>query len=564
VIEQLTALIREHGFDAAHAIMVRPLGEGFQIVSGHNRVKAALLSGLTTIWAWPREMTDEQAYMQLVLANTQGELSPLERGLHALRSGMTVSAYATSVRRPRTSVQHEVEAARVAEVIDLDHSQIPFWCLVHIHPAKRWFWPVLIAKATRGDGLTGDKMRDLVRDRQLKDAPEQRWAFAWDRIAERVVEGKMPLDDVREMLAMFQHYVDVLGDTDVHPDTLLPGTVDMVLEGHNVASPSQLQQVLRPLLAELEDPASAQGRAVSLFAIVSLDQWGGLDDATKRILLDPQRLPATGTFNLQSGPGIEWAKYSWNPITGCLHDCPYCYARDIATLGNTARAFPHGFAPAFKPVHLNTPNNMRPPRGAAHDQRERNVFCGSMSDWWGRWVPVEWIHAVLTAIGDAPWWTFLTLTKFPKRMAEFELPANMWAGTTVDLQARVRNAEAAFADINASVRWLSIEPMLENLRFSRLDLFQWIVIGGASVSSRTPEWKPPMAWIVDLLAQAREAGVPVYMKPNLLGHRVLEMPNGLPVPQDYPAAPPSVFDYLRDKRSLEAKPLSERRSEVGA
>lgn len=556
VIDQLAALIRQHGFDAAHAIMVRPLnGGGYQILSGHNRVKAAESAQVWLVPTWVREMDDEAAYMQLVLANTQGELSMIERGIHALNSKMAVVAYAHSVARPERSVANEVRAAKVAiaaggNILDVEPTK-----LVEIEATQPWLWPALVETAK---DMKRAQLRELIRDK-LKGAPEEKWAFAWDRIAKRVVDGDMGLEEVQEMLDLFQHYVDVLAERrDMHPDSLLEGTVDMVLDGHNVATKQQLERVLRPLLAELEDPGSAQEKAVSLFSIVSLEQWKELDEATRRILLDPSKLPATGTFNQQHGDGIDWAKWSWNPITGCLHDCPYCYARDIATLGNTARAFPHGFAPALKPVHLNTPRNMSVPRGAAKDQRLRNVFCGSMSDWWGRWVPREWIEAVLEAIRAAAGWNFLVLTKFPRRAAEFGIPRNTWMGTTVDLQARVRNAEAAFADIDAAVRWLSIEPMLENLRFSRLDLFQWIVVGGASQSSRTPEWKPPFTWIADLMAQAREAGVPVYMKPNLLGHRVLEMPGGLPVPQDYPAVPPSVFDYLSNKQTLEAKPLAER------
>lgn len=68
----------------AHAILVRPLAGGYQIISGHNRTTAARRAGLKRIPAWVREMTDEEAFMQLLLSNTQSELSPFERGVHAL------------------------------------------------------------------------------------------------------------------------------------------------------------------------------------------------------------------------------------------------------------------------------------------------------------------------------------------------------------------------------------------------------------------------------------------------------------------------------------------------
>jgi protein gp37/ParB-like chromosome segregation protein Spo0J len=573
VIDQIAALIREHGFDAAHAIMARPLNGAFQILSGHNRVKAARKSELKKVPTWVREMSDDEAYMLLVLANAQSELTSLERGMHALKSGKTVRGYAGEAGRSASAVEDEINAARVAEACTAGRTKLGeyFASLVEIHRAEPWLWSALVSTVIRDD-LSRDETRAMVRG--FKGAPEAKWAFDWDGIGKRVVRGLLSLDDVREMLAMFGRYVELLRELDdAHPDTLLEGTVDVVLDGKNISTPVQLERVLRPLIRQIEDERAAeraqalasQERAVSLFATVSLKEWTELDENTRAILTDPRKVPATGTFNEQKGDGIDWAKWSWNPITGCLHDCPYCYARDIATLGNTAHAFPHGFAPAFKPVQLNTPRNMSVPKGANTDHRLRNVFCGSMSDWFGRWVPTEWINAVLGSIRNAPNWNFLVLTKFPKRMAEFDIPHNTWMGTTVDLQARVNNAEAAFANVNASVRWLSIEPMLEPLRFKRLDLFQWMVIGGASASSRTPEWRPPFNWITDLVAQAREAGVAVYFKPNLYGHRVLEMPNKLPVPQDYPETPPQVFDYLSDKRKLNAKPLPEHHSiEVSA
>ena len=74
-----------------------------------------------------------------------------------------------------------------------------------------------------------------------------------------------------------------------------------------------------------------------------------------------------------------------------------------------------------------------------------------MADLFGRWVPDEWIKAVFDACRAAPWWRFLFLTKFPQRMAEFDLPENGWFGTTVDLQARVENAEKAFAKVKGEV-----------------------------------------------------------------------------------------------------------------
>jgi protein gp37 len=215
------------------------------------------------------------------------------------------------------------------------------------------------------------------------------------------------------------------------------------------------------------------------------------------------------------------------------------------------KLYPHGFRPTFRPNSLVAPGKVKVPDGAAADTRFRNVFTCSMSDLFGKWVPKEWIEAVLQSVRDNPQWNFLFLTKFPQRFSEFDIPANAWMGTTVDLQARVKNAEKAFSKLSTGVRWLSIEPMLEPLKFERLDLFQWMVIGGSTPSrsvvdgkeESTPEWKPPFEWIADLTAQAKAAGVKVYQKTNLFGSRLLELPFDAPIRGD-PQQAPSVFHYL--------------------
>ena len=234
---------------------------------------------------------------------------------------------------------------------------------------------------------------------------------------------------------------------------------------------------------------------------------------------------------------IDWAKYTWNPITGCLHNCPYCYARDISERFAGTPGFPNGFEPTFRADRLAAPLNARPRDN--DDERGRRIFAGSMTDLFGRWVPAEWIEASLSVMRQATQWEFLMLTKFPKRMVEFDIPANAWAGTSVDCQARVGAAEAAFADIGGKYHWLSCEPLIEPLRFRHLDRFHLIVIGGASASNETPKWIPPFSWLDDLHRQAAEAGVAVFMKSNLYRK---ESPEG---PQyEYLGRAPDVFHYL--------------------
>lgn len=115
------------GFDPAHALIVRPVGDSFEIISGHHRWEAANRAGLDRVPCWVREMDDEAAYMALVTSNSQGELSPLEIGMHALHcvslskggAGKTggLSAYAAKVGKSGAHITQVVNAARVAKAL---------------------------------------------------------------------------------------------------------------------------------------------------------------------------------------------------------------------------------------------------------------------------------------------------------------------------------------------------------------------------------------------------------------------------------------------------------------
>ena len=281
---------------------------------------------------------------------------------------------------------------------------------------------------------------------------------------------------------------------------------------------------------------------------ITVKQWEKAS-AEQRALLLGYRNPKATLNEQKRGEDsnlIDWARYSWNAIVGCLHDCPYCYARDIAERfkRDGVSAFANGFVPTLHPGRLSAPLNRVPLQ--SDDPREARIFTGSMSDTFGRWVPREWIEAILAVAAEARQWEFLMLTKFPKRMAEFDIPENVWMGTTIDCQARVASAVAAFEHVRARVKWISAEPLLEPLKIPHLNRFNLLVIGGASRSSKTPRWIPPYEWVADLMRQANEAGCAVYVKSNLY---LKEAPFG---PRyTFTDQLPGSFDYL-GKRTGEA------------
>ena len=240
---------------------------------------------------------------------------------------------------------------------------------------------------------------------------------------------------------------------------------------------------------------------------------------------------------------VSWAGFTWNPVTGCLHNCEYCYAREGAVMNrNLAPFYPFGFTPTVYDYRLEAPANSRVPEGVKDDPRLGRVFVTSMGDLFGKWVPDEWIEKVFAAAHSSPDWEYLFLTKFPQRYVGLDLPPTAWIGTTVDDQYRVKIAEDAFRKIKGvRVKWLSLEPLLAPLKFTDLSMFDFVVIGSQSATEqpngRVAESAPPIEWVTRLTDQAHEAGCKVYQKPNLLG--VTDPQHaGMKLIQEVPDLPP--------------------------
>ena len=256
---------------------------------------------------------------------------------------------------------------------------------------------------------------------------------------------------------------------------------------------------------------------------------------------------------------IDWCDASWNPVTGCLHGCEYCYARGIANrfglpyapkLGDPGmegakkydsaegmdtmlelvkpyekngrkQPYPMGFLPTLHRYKLDEPRHWKKPR---------TIFVCSMADLFGEWVPEEWIKAVFDACAEAPQHRYLFLTKNPKRYIEtypwyleriqrISKAFEAWFGYTYD---GVGNGEIrkALKRQYSLHQFISIEPMRgaiwEDEILSIRSTCDWVIIG-AETGNRRDKVVPEKRWIMKIAEQCEISGIPVFMKESLRG-----------------------------------------------
>ena len=236
---------------------------------------------------------------------------------------------------------------------------------------------------------------------------------------------------------------------------------------------------------------------------------------------------------------IDWADTTWNPVTGCLHGCEYCYAQKIANrfcgsgsqenrnhdlarrlyrvardddgVQVTGRAlpYPYGFDPTFHRYRLDDPKKWSEPR---------TIFVCSMADLFGDWVPLKWIQEVFEACRKAPQHRYLFLTKAPERYASlamlWNLPTedNFWFGSSTP------TPETPYFSADKSNTFVSIEPLLEPFHYiveaKPEELPKWIIIG-AETGNRKGKIIPKKEWVDEIARYAQGNGIPVFMKESL-------------------------------------------------
>jgi len=186
---------------------------------------------------------------------------------------------------------------------------------------------------------------------------------------------------------------------------------------------------------------------------------------------------------------IEWCDYTWNPVTGCLHGCPYCYARKIAERFRGTKAWPEGFKPMIHPERSNDPELMKKPQ---------TIFVCSMADLFGEWVPDHWIRYVMDSCDMAPWHTYIFLTKNPARY--FKLRGedlhqdNFWFGTTETGEIFGDPNLYAIKRLPAKNTFVSFEPLLHEIDVGDLSGIKQVIIGAQTNPSVevTPEMVRPI------------------------------------------------------------------------
>jgi hypothetical protein len=164
-----------------------PAGGGPRPPRGHHRKLGAEKADLDTVPHWARGMDDDEAFMALVLANSQSELSALERGMHALKSGMGVQEYAKAVERDADQVTRERHAAEVLACTNRPPAELIGYArhLAEIHAAAPWLWPMLVAKLIEAAGPWTRRAGRPVGSRTSPSLRPGRIGMPWPRTSSR-------------------------------------------------------------------------------------------------------------------------------------------------------------------------------------------------------------------------------------------------------------------------------------------------------------------------------------------------------------------------------------------
>lgn len=206
---------------------------------------------------------------------------------------------------------------------------------------------------------------------------------------------------------------------------------------------------------------------------------------------------------------IEWTERTWNPTTGCTKispGCKHCYAEVMAkrlqAMGTPG--YENGFRLTTLPKRLDEPLKRKTPT---------TYFVNSMSDLFHEAVPEAFIDQVFDTINKAHWHTFQILTKRADRMEQYfqtrTSPANAWLGVSVEDKAYGVPRIDHLRRIDATIRFLSVEPLLEDIGTINLDHIHWVIVGGES----GPKARPMQVdWVDSIREQCHKNDVAFFFK----------------------------------------------------
>ena len=205
---------------------------------------------------------------------------------------------------------------------------------------------------------------------------------------------------------------------------------------------------------------------------------------------------------------IEWTDKTWNPITGCTkcsEGCKNCYAEVMSRRlqAMKQKKYVNGFTLTLHDEVLNEPLLWKNPH---------TIFVCSMSDLFHKDVPFEFIDEVMNIIKKTPQHRYQLLTKRSERMNEYfsshVIPKNAWLGVTVENRISKGRIDV-LKKLDAPIRFLSCEPLLEDLGNLNLDNIDWVIVGGESGAKARPM---QIDWVLSIKEQCEKQGTAFFFK----------------------------------------------------
>lgn len=206
---------------------------------------------------------------------------------------------------------------------------------------------------------------------------------------------------------------------------------------------------------------------------------------------------------------IEWTEKTWNPTAGCSKvssGCKNCYAETMAirlkAMG--VAGYENGFEFSIVPHRLNEPlKRMKP----------TVYFVNSMSDLFHEKMPESYLDKIFDVIANTPRHTYQILTKRAGRMNKYlvkrKIPENIWLGVTVENKNEGMSRIDKLRDLKAKVRFLSVEPLLEDLGKINLKNIDWVIVGGESGPKARPMEKE---WVINIKDQCEKNNIAFFFK----------------------------------------------------